>query len=80
MLVAVRRAVVHDAIYCSPDIDIPRSLADHIMFAGWRQDGISCIGGGLAYIAVRWFGGSNDKPRSFSSASKSDSEAEQGGN
>jgi len=50
------------------------------MFAGWRQDGVSRIGGGLAYIAVRWFGGSNYKPRSFSSASKSDSEAEHGGN
>lgn len=64
LLVAARWADVHDVIYRSPDIRIPRSIADHIMFEGWKQNGISCIGGGLAYIAVRSFGKANNKPRS----------------
>jgi len=79
LLVAVRWAVVHDAIYRNPDIDIPRRLADRIMFAGWRQDGIGRIGGGLAYVAVRWFGKANYKPRSGGGAEKPVSGAGQSG-
>jgi len=76
LLVAVRWAVVHDWIYRSPDVDIPRWLADRIMLEGWKQDGISRIGGGLAYLAVRWFGASNYRPRSPVDAQKPDPKAE----